>query len=270
MTVSFNVYGEGSAIVLLHGSMASKEQWIPLTNELARDYQVVSLDLLGYGAAPQASPDTYSLRDESDRLRSVLDKTLSPDKAYHLVGHSYGGVVALYHAFHHPKQVKSLTIFEPMAFHLLEPDHPLLAASRMMVEEITRDIAAGNEVEGASKFIDLWMPPGTFDKISDQEKKALGKGVRKMVLDFRAAANESLSPSDYSKLAMPVCLIAGKASPPYSLCISEVVAAAIPHLKMHWVEGGHFAPVSHGRLVNPIIADFVKSVDDSLLQTIRS
>lgn len=262
MTVSFSVHGEGSAIVLLHGSMASKEQWIPLTNEMAQEYQVISLDLLGYGGAPlPASPDSYSLRDESDRLCSVLARTLLPEKAYHLVGHSYGGVVALYHAFHHRKEVKSLTIFEPMAFHLLAPDHPLLGASRLMVEEISRDIEAGREVEGAAKFIELWMPPGTFDKIGDQEKKALGKGVKKMVLDFRAAATEPLAAADYSELPMPVCLITGKASPPFSLCISEVVAATVPGIQLHRVEGGHFAPVSHSQLVNPIIADFVRAVE---------
>ena len=262
MTVGFNVKGEGNAVVLLHGSMASKEQWLGFTQELIPGYKVVSMDLIGYGRTTRPfDPDSYSLRDESELLRSVLSDTVGLGEAYHLVGHSYGGVVALHHAFHHRDRVKSLTLIEPMAFHLLGKNHALIEESRRMVEQIHRFIAAGNALAGAEMFINLWMPPGTFARIGEREKKLLGEGVKKMVVDFRAAVGEPLTPHDYAALPMPVCLIAGKGSPPYSLAISEVVAKTIPGIEFHWVDGGHFSPVSHADQVNPIIARFIGRVE---------
>jgi pimeloyl-ACP methyl ester carboxylesterase len=271
MTASFSVKGEGKAIVLLHGSMASKEQWLGFTEELLPHYKVVSMDLIGYGRTTRPfHPDEYSLRDESELLRSVLTTTVGPDESYHLVGHSYGGVVALHHAFHHRNKVKSLTVIEPMAFHLLAKNHELIETSRLMVEEIHRCIREGNAVAGAEMFINLWMPAGTFARIGEREKLLLGEGVKKMVADFDAAVNEPLSADDYATLPMPICLIAGKSSPPYSLGISEVVARTIPGIEFHWVDGGHFSPVSHPEQVNPIIADFIGRVEAGQMQSSRA
>ncbi|MBU1566829.1 MAG: alpha/beta hydrolase [Proteobacteria bacterium] len=262
MTAGFSVRGEGKTIILLHGSMASKEQWLGFTEELIPRYKVISMDLIGYGKNMRpTNADDYCLKDESELLRSILESTVGSDTPYHLVGHSYGGVVAMHHAYHHQANVKSLTLIEPMAFHLLDKDHTLINESRQMVDEIHRFIREGNAIAGAEKFINLWMPAGTFAKISEREKMFLSEGVKKMVMDFQAAVSEPLSVDDYAKLSMPVCLIAGKASPPYSLGITEVVAAAIPGIEFHWVEGGHFSPVSHPYQVNPLIADFIGRVE---------
>lgn len=258
-----NVTGKGTPVVFLHGSMAVKEQWSGITRELADRHKVISTDLIGYGETPRPQDlQNYSLKDESLLLQVVLDAAIGTDEAYHLVGHSYGGVVALYHAYHHRARIISLTTIEPMAFHLLDRNHSLLRESQMMVEEIVRHIEDGNPIAGAEMFIDLWMPPGTFARLSDREKLVLGEGVKKMVADFRGAANEPLSLDDYAALPMPHCLIAGKASPPYSLGITEAILKAIPTIEQHWVDGGHFSPVSHPHQVNPLIADFIKRAED--------
>ncbi len=262
MTAGFSSRGEGNAIVLLHGSMASRSQWLGFTQELIPRYKVIAMDLIGYGKAMRPLiPEDYSLKSESELLRTVLESTVGSDAPYHLVGHSYGGVVAMHHAYHHQAEVKSLTLIEPMAFHLLDKGHKLLHESRQMVEEIHHLIQEGNAIGGAEKFINLWMPAGTFAKISEREKMFLSEGVKKMVMDFYAAVSEPLSANDYAKLSMPVCLIAGKASPSFSLGISEVVADTIPGIEFHWVDGGHFSPVSHADQVNPIIAHFIGRVE---------
>lgn len=261
MTAAFSVKGKGKSVVLLHGSMASKEQWLCLTQEIAHRYRVVSMDLIGYGRTTTAfNPDTYCLEQESQLLRSILETAVGED-SYHLVGHSYGGVVALHHAHHHRDRVKSLTIIEPMSFHLLGQGHPLIEEARAMVEIIRRYIREGNALAAAEMFIDLWMPAGTFARIGDREKLQLAEGVRKMVLDFQAAVGEPLTAEDYATLPMPVCLIAGKESPPYSLGITRLVAETIPGIEFHWVDGGHFSPVSHPDQVNPIIAGFLDRVE---------
>lgn len=260
--LNYAVQGEGKPVVLLHGSMATKEQWIPLTGELLPDYKVITLDLIGYGKTPRPENlDDYSLKDESLLVQSVLDKVLEPNETYHLVGHSYGGVVGMQHAYYHQDRIDSLAVYEPMCYHLLDKSHEYLTLSQLMIGEMQKDIDAGNILKAAETFIELWMPPGTFKRISDREKAALAEGVIKMVVDFRAASTEPLYTDDYKKLTLPVCLITGKTSPPYSLSISEVIGEILPDCVKHQVDGGHFAPVSHSHQVNPIITDFFRNID---------
>ena len=263
MKAKYSVEGTGEAVVLLHGSMAMRTQWRQLVEELQQDFKVITMDLSGYGSTPfPDNSETYGLKYESDLLNEVLSATLEEQEHYHLVGHSYGGTVALHHAYHHCERIHSLIAIEPMSYHLLEDDHEYLLASEEMVQEIKKDIATGKSISGAEKFIDLWMSPGTFNRLSEQEKLVLSEGVKKMVLDFKAAKTEPLTIHDLTKLPRLFSLIAGKKSPPYSLCITNRILSNNPNSELFWVDGGHFSPVSHAHQVNPLIHSLLKAASD--------
>ena len=259
MSTNFSVQGAGSSIVLVHGSMATKEQWYSLSKVLAERHKVIASDLMGYGnTAPPKDPDSYGLKDESALLETVLAKVLKPGEPYHLVGHSYGGAVALHHAYYLRDRVMSLTVIEPMSYHLLPKHHDVLIGSKVMIREVTADITRGAAEDGARKFIDLWSRPGTYDNLREREKMALCIGVAKMIYDFKAAAEDSLTLADYATLPMPICLITGKESPAISLCISDLIADSVPGVHHFRVDGGHFAPFTHGHLVHPIVTTFIE------------
>ena len=264
MPTGYSVKGIGPAVILLHGSMASKNQWRPLMHDLAKDFRVVAMDLSGYGDTPYpVNPQEYSLEHESVLLQEVIDKTLGHREPYHLVGHSYGGVVALYHAYHHSSRICSLTTIEPMAYHLLEADHEEFLASKKMVAEISSDIDQGRRIDAAEKFIDAWTTPGAFSRLSQRERLLLGEGVKKMVLDFKAASSVPLTLADYAFLPRPFMVIAGRQSPPYSLAITDKIANNIRDAKLIWVDGGHFAPVTHYQQVNPLLANILKAAENN-------
>lgn len=260
MLVDYITRGSGPAVILLHGSMATKNQWRPLMHELVNNFKVIAMDLSGYGGTPYpANPEKYSLDFESGLLQEVINKELDQDEPYHLVGHSYGGVVALYHAYHAVEKICSLTTIEPMAYHLLEDNHEQLIASQIMVAELSADIAQGRNIEAAEKFIDIWMAPGTFQRLGQREREVLGDGVKKMVLDFQAASSAPLSLGDYTQLPGPFTVIAGKESPHYSVDISRRIVSGVENARLIWVEGGHFAPVTHYHLINPLLLDIIQS-----------
>lgn len=263
MVAEYSVKGKGPAVVLLHGSMASKSQWRPLMSDLAKDFRAVAMDLSGYGGTPYPeNPEEYSLEHESLLLQEVIDKTLGHGEPYHLVGHSYGGVVALYHAYHNSSRICSLAVIEPMAYHLLEADHEQLLAAKGMVAEITLDINKGRNLAAAEKFIDAWTTPGAFSRLSQKEMLLLGEGVKKMVLDFEAASTTSLTLADYACLPKSFTVIAGRQSPPYSLDITDKIVTNIRDTRLLWVDGGHFAPVTHYHQVNPLLVNLLKSAEN--------
>lgn len=258
LRMHYSEAGSGEPVVLLHGSMASKEQWGSLARKLSKKYRVITLDLLGYGRSPlPGDPEKYDLARESRHVEETLNE-IGLHEPYHVIGHSYGGAIALFHGFTNQARVKSLTLYEPMAFHLLKPAHPLLLESYEMAQDIREDIQAGNSLVGAKKFIDLWLPAGTFDRTTEMEKKILSLGVQKMVHDFRAAATAPVTAKDYSGLTIPTCLLAGEESPSYSFCIADVVASILPKVEPHTVEGGHVGLFTHPFSTTPIILDFLE------------
>ncbi len=262
MRAEYTMQGTGPAVVLLHGSMATRNQWRPLIHELAREFRVVAMDLSGYGGTPfPENPEEYSLCYESELLEEVVVETLGHREPFHLVGHSYGGVVALYHAYHHCSRVRSLIAIEPMAYHLLETGHEQLLASKNMVEVITACIDQNRSIDAAEKFIDIWMSPGVFGRLGKSERRVLGEGVKKMVLDFKAASSEPLTIEDYARLPRPFTVIAGRQSPRFSLAITERIVTNIKDSALMWVDGGHFAPVTHYDQVNPLLGDLLKTAE---------
>ena len=153
----FHEQGQGRAVVLLHSSMSSKNQWRALEHELRARYRVVSIDLLGYGdsATPRRDGE-YRLADEVRHVERILGMVLLPGEPYHLVGHSYGGVIALQVAQRAMHRLASLTLLEPVAVHLMPADDPARVEFDRLGEEVLRHSSNGDPASAAASFIDYW------------------------------------------------------------------------------------------------------------------
>src|SRR5437764_15082163 len=116
----FSVAGTGTPVVLLHASLGSKSQWSTLIERLSRRFCVVAVDLHGYGDNTSLrTPAPFRLDDEVDLVMDRLDAAVDPRARIHLVGHSYGGLVALRLAQRHPHRVASVCVYEPVVMRLL-------------------------------------------------------------------------------------------------------------------------------------------------------
>jgi 3-oxoadipate enol-lactonase len=99
--------GAGDVVVFLHGLGGSRISWEPQLGELSARYRCVAWDLPGYGASkPLAEPMTFA-----GLAQAVADfiETLGVDSA-HLVGISFGGMIAQYTAAFHPERVRTLAL----------------------------------------------------------------------------------------------------------------------------------------------------------------
>ena len=121
-------WGTGTPVVLVHGSLATgADEWQaqrPLADE---GFRLLVLDRRGYGQSPVAEGEDF-LRDAQDIAALMGDGA-------HLVGHSYGGLGALFAAALRPDATLSLALLEPAAF-TLGQHHP---AARALVHEV-RDL----------------------------------------------------------------------------------------------------------------------------------
>ncbi len=108
--------GTGEAVVLLHSTGFDSGQWRGVGEMLARDFRVLAPDLPGYGES-RVVDDGMSLEHDLQAVVLLLQQCGRPA---HLVGHSYGGLLALRLALTEPALLASLTLIEPMSRGVLQ------------------------------------------------------------------------------------------------------------------------------------------------------
>ena len=104
--------GAGPDVVLLHAVTANMAIWMVsnLVDTLAQDYRVTAYDLRGHGLS-DATPTSYTSADMAEDFRGLHD-ALGLGPAY-LVGHSFGGVVAMHAATTYPNLVSGIILSDP-------------------------------------------------------------------------------------------------------------------------------------------------------------
>jgi len=254
-----SVVGSGPAVVLLHSSMSYRGQWRALMEQLAGRFRLIALDLYGYGETPFPSETSrFGLRDEIRLIEAALAKVLRADQPVHLVGHSYGGGVALRLAWRWGARVKSLALFEPTAFHLIPRETPERGEIQGVAARVAEQLEAGRAWDATAGFIDYWNHPGAFAALPADRQRLFCRMAPKVVLDFAGLIGEPLGLADYARLSMPLCVLHGTSSPRPPLAIARALAGHLPRIEMHAVEGGHMAPITHPDRVNPLLAAFLE------------
>src|SRR3954468_24983503 len=102
--------GTGPALLLLHGLGCDHTTWLPVIATLSRRYTVIAPDLLGHGLSAKPRAD-YSLGGDANGRRALLT-VLGIDKLT-VVGHSFGGGVAMQFAYQFPERTERMILVAP-------------------------------------------------------------------------------------------------------------------------------------------------------------
>jgi pimeloyl-ACP methyl ester carboxylesterase len=123
--IFFESWGTGTNVVLVHGSLATgAEEWQEQRPLAKEGFRLLVVDRQGYGRSPAA--------DGEDFLRDAAEIAELLGGGAHLVGHSYGGLGALYAAARRPAATLSLTLLEPSAFALAQSN----PSARALLQEV--------------------------------------------------------------------------------------------------------------------------------------
>ena len=79
-------------IVLLHGFPTSSWDWQPIWSELAKNYRLIALDMLGFGFSDKPNSRTYTIHGQADIVEALV-KTKGLTN-FHVLAHDYGDTVA--------------------------------------------------------------------------------------------------------------------------------------------------------------------------------
>lgn len=105
--IAYDDRGTGPTVVMIHGLMSSRRTWSAQIQLLSDSHRVIAVDLPGHGSSRKPDGD-YSLGAHAAAIRDLMDE-LGVGAAT-IVGHSYGGGVALQFAYLFPDRVERLAL----------------------------------------------------------------------------------------------------------------------------------------------------------------
>ncbi len=107
MSIAYQVEGHGEPVILLHGNGLSGGMWKYNIGPLSQRYQVFAPDLPGFGSSQSMAVPYYipEMVDFIDNFAAALRLS-----SFYLMGHSFGGGIALHYTLKHPSKIRKLVL----------------------------------------------------------------------------------------------------------------------------------------------------------------
>lgn len=255
--------GQGDPVLLIHGFGASRYSWRYVIEPLAQKYHVIAIDLKGFGESPKPRDDQYSVYEQARLVRNfILENKL---KNLHIIGHSYGGGVALatsiYLSISHPDLQKSLTLIDSIAYPQDLPSFVKILATPILGSLIIYAIPNTFQVRNLLKkvyFNDNLIPQNAVDHYADNLSKPNAKyatltSVRQMLpVDLQQFSE------NYANLTIPTLIIWSKEDEIVPLGVGERLHENLPNSKLIILNNvGHAVQEEEPSLVLPYLQQFL-------------
>lgn len=245
-------------VLCIHSFASSARQFRSLTERLGVRFRVASPDLYGHGErAPWSGERPFTLADESSPFEALL-----PDEGpVHLVGHSYGGAVALRIAAMNGTRVRSMVLYEPAIWGTLsevlwgEPPTLEIEAVR---DETMRLLDEGRLEAAAERFVDYWSGAGTWAATPPERRPRLLAPMRSLRHAWPATFRERWSIAALRALEVPCLLLTGTRSTAAARRALSLLRELLPRAEVLELDGlGHLGPVTHPERVDAAVEAFL-------------
>ncbi|HEY6867408.1 MAG TPA: alpha/beta fold hydrolase, partial [Candidatus Eisenbacteria bacterium] len=177
--------GRGDPVVLVHGALADYREWAPQIGALAKHHRVVAYSRrYHYPNAPANEHADYSYAvNEEDLVALIKALRLGP---VHLIGHGYGGVVAMLAARDHPEMVRSLVLAEPGLYSMIPRKKDRRAALdglKVAAASSGDAVRAGDLERAVRQFYDPFRGGhAPFDSLPESSRRMMEENARTLLL----------------------------------------------------------------------------------------
>jgi pimeloyl-ACP methyl ester carboxylesterase len=264
--VRFRRGGAGPVLLLLHGIGDDSGTWIPAMRLLQRRYTVLAPDLPGHGSSSNPLGD-YSLGSHASSMRDLLH--LLDIERVTVVGHSFGGGVAMQFAYQFPSLCERLVLVDsgglgrevnwilrlatvPAAEYVMPALFP--AVMRRWgdpVARFLRDRGISN-----ARAAELWR---SYRSLTDPGNRAAFVRTARAVID---PGGQSVSAMHrlYLVAQMPTLIVWGGRDKIIPLVHGRQAHEVIPNSRLEIMEGaGHAPQLEDPALFAEILSDFLNT-----------
>lgn len=259
--IDCEVSGAGPTVVLVPGSCSTGAAWRPVMAAWDNRFRRVTTSLLGYGrTVERRSQSDPSIWHEADAVEEVIR---TAGGRVHLVGHSFGGLVAVAVALRKRVSLASLLVIEAPAVGLLwkTEDRRHYHAFRRMTESYFAAHAAG-DAQAIAAMIDFYGGAGTFASWPPRVRDYAAATTAVNMLDWASAYGFAPSPVELAAIDLPVLVLCGGDSHPAVRRANERLAAWTSGTGCTTVAGAaHFMIATHAEHISELIADHVRGAE---------
>lgn len=266
LSIAYNQFGQptgASSVVCLPSTGLSGLQWRRLAKLLCdRGHEVFTVDLIGYGGSddwPRAR-GPFTTDYDIDVVESLMQLCSGP---IHVVGHSYGGRLALLAGLRRPERLRSLALFEPTCFGVLRSTGDEIGIAELEAYDADQQFLAdefGGSEAWVERFVDYWSGAGSFTELDQDQRRAWLRASQKMFEEVRETALDSVPHQAYVDALgqVPLLLLSGAASTLAGRRCCELLAQVMPNARhIELPEVGHMAPLLSSREVAKLIAHHI-------------
>jgi pimeloyl-ACP methyl ester carboxylesterase len=259
--------GTGPALLLLHGLGCDHTTWLPVVAALSRRYTVIAPDLLGHGLSAKPRAD-YSLGGYANGMRDLLT-VLGVDRVT-VVGHSFGGGVAMQFAYQFPERTERMVLVAPGG---LGPEvNPAVRAITLPgfhqamslvtlpgLRQLTVTGLRALSASGVPPARDLDEVADIVDSFKDPRARRAIRHVVSAVVDWRGQI-VTMADRAYLTRSMPMCVVWGTEDSVIPVRHAAVVAELAPGATVEVIEdAGHFPHKDHPQRFVRIVDGFIRS-----------
>jgi len=264
---AFVKVGSGPVVLLLHGLGCDHRTWLPVIDALSRHYTVIAPDLLGHGVSDKPRAD-YSVGGFANGMRDLLT-VLGIDKAT-VVGHSFGGGVAMQFAYQFPERTERLVLVGSgglgpevsAAIRAITTTGFYQVMGLLTLPGVRHLGTAGLRAlsrTGLKEFRDFDEVAAIYESFEDPAARAAIRHVVRAVVDWQGQI-VTMADRAYLTEAMPMLVMWGDQDRVIPTSHAARAAELAPKARIEILpDSGHFPHKDHPDLFVKVLHDFVKT-----------
>lgn len=256
--------GTGETILFIHGGQEDYRVFLPQIDALKDNYRVITYSRrYNYpNSNNYQKGDTYNPFTEAEDLESLINNLNT--NSIHLVGHSYGGLIAMAYTDKNPDRVKSLTLSEPPLLKLPGCESWYQFAQEGLIENVATAFKTNDTTLVMKALFEFFVGADIQDQIPPEILQSLKANLPEM----EALVNSDNPFPDLNvNLKPPIMILTSGNTMPMLNCTNEILVMKMPQAKhVHIPDATHDMWITHPILLSQYVKDFISGNMDDVPQ----
>jgi pimeloyl-ACP methyl ester carboxylesterase len=255
LTIHFVQRGVGPHLVLLHGIGGNTNLWRAQLEGLSDGFTVTAWDAPGYGGSADPDDGNWEMADYAGRLAGLLDQ-LGIERA-HIMGQSWGGILAQEFYRRHPERVRSLVLSDTSAGGGAQPAAEREAALQARLTALATMTPAELARQRAPVLLTIEAPASLVAEVEAVLAEIHPVGYRMAAIASSNADTRDVLPT----VSVPTLIIAAEHDRVVAPARARELHAAIPGSRLVMIDqAGHLPCVEQPEVYNAAVREFLTGV----------